>query len=187
MRCIGRVFASFCTRRGKTLVFPVSLVYYISVMDYKKLYQLFEGVTPLKTDCGALCEKACCKGEDTVGMLLFPGEETSLPAVEAGGRRFVLCGGTCQRENRPLSCRIFPFFPAADAKGRITAVIDPRGLSVCPLVRQAEHVRFDPRFARRVKTAGKLLAKDPACLAFLREVTEEIREAAQMRDLLDQL
>lgn len=154
-------------------------------MDYEILYRLFDNAAPLKTDCGVLCEKACCRGDDTVGMLLFPGEATALPVTQADGRRFVLCGGKCRREQRPLSCRIFPFFPAADAKGRITAVIDPRGLSVCPLVRQAEHVRFDPRFVRRVKTAGKLLAKDPACLAFLREITEEIREAGQMRDLLE--
>ena len=76
-------------------------------MDYKKLYRLFEDVTPLKTDCGALCGAACCKGDDTVGMLLFPGEETALPVTEAQGRRFVLCGGACERAQRPLSISHF--------------------------------------------------------------------------------
>ena len=153
-------------------------------MDYNKLYRLFAGVTPLKTDCGVLCGAACCKGDETVGMLLFPGEETSLPVTEAQGRRYVLCGGKCQRKARPLSCRIFPLFPAADEAGRIRVIADLRGLSVCPLARQAENVRFDPRFVRRVKKAGRLLAKDPACLAFLRAVTEEIGEAGKLQEMI---
>ncbi len=153
-------------------------------MDYKKLYDLFEDAAPLKTDCGVLCEKACCGGDETVGMLLFPGEETSLPVTEAGGRRYVLCGGKCSRKDRPLSCRIFPLFPVPDERGVIRVTADARGDAVCPLARQAEHVRFDPRFVRRVKKAGKLLAKDPACLAFLRETAEEIGEAEKLRELI---
>ena len=149
-------------------------------MDYKKLYHLFDLVTPLKADCGRVCDKACCRGDESAGMLLFPGERSALPVKEAQGRRFVLCGGTCGREQRPLSCRIFPFFPTVDDQGRVTAVVDPRGCAVCPLVRQAENVRFDPRFARRVKKAGKILVKDSACLAFLREVTEEIEDAKRL-------
>ena len=153
-------------------------------MDYIKLYRLFDDAAPLKTDCGVLCEKACCRGDASVGMLLFPGEETALPTVEARGRRFVLCGGNCSRADRPLSCRIFPLFPVPDERGRIRVTADARGCAVCPLARQAENVRFDRRFVRRVKKAGKLLAKDPACLAFLIETAEEIAEAGKLREMI---
>ena len=37
--------------------------------------ELLSTLTPLKTDCGALCSHACCAGDETTGMLLFPGEE----------------------------------------------------------------------------------------------------------------
>ena len=145
---------------------------------YRRLYRLFEGVTPLKRDCGVLCGGACCRGDDRTGMLLFPGEETSLPIAEADGRRFVLCGGTCERADRPLSCRIFPFLPLLSADGRVRAAPDPRGAGLCPLVRHSGEVAFDPRFLRRVKRAGRLLVRDDACRAFLLELTREAEEVS---------
>ena len=36
---------------------------------------LLDALTPLKTDCGRLCGGACCQGDETTGMLLFPGED----------------------------------------------------------------------------------------------------------------
>ena len=156
----------------------------MSQFSYDELLGLLERVTPLKADCGAVCGAACCRGDETVGMLLFPGEPSTLPVAEADGRRFVLCGGRCQREARPLACRIFPLFPAVDHRGRVRVIADPRAFPVCPLARQAQNVRFDPRFVRRVRKAGKLLAKDPACFAFLRELTDEFDEIARMNELL---
>ena len=41
---------------------------------YLQLYKLFDDVTPVPVDCGQLCDKACCKGDDS-GMFLFPGEK----------------------------------------------------------------------------------------------------------------
>ena len=38
--------------------------------------ELLENLTPLKTDCGRLCQAACCQGDENTGMLLFPEEET---------------------------------------------------------------------------------------------------------------
>lgn len=156
----------------------------MSKFSYDILFGLFRDATPLKADCGAVCGGACCKGDDTVGMLLFPGEPSTLPVAEADGRRYVLCGGHCEREARPLACRVFPLFPAVDEAGRVRVIADPRAFPVCPLARQAENVRFDPRFARRVKKAGKLLATDPACFAFLRELTDELDEIVRMNELL---
>ena len=40
---------------------------------YLQLYRLFDSITPVRTDCGGLCDKACCRGDDG-GMYLFPGE-----------------------------------------------------------------------------------------------------------------
>lgn len=36
---------------------------------------LLNDITPLKFDCGVLCNKACCKGDKNTGMYLYPGEE----------------------------------------------------------------------------------------------------------------
>ena len=151
---------------------------------YARLYALFDGVTPLAKDCGALCGKACCRGGDDLGMLLFPGEPAALPVKEQNGRRFVLCGGVCARADRPLACRIFPLFPALSPDGAVRAVPDARGYPVCPLARRFSSVRFDPAFIQNVEAAGCLLAQDPACRAFLSELTNEIAETEALRGLL---
>ena len=64
--------------------------------------------TPLSADCGLVCGKACCKGDEETGMLLFPGEETVFPVKEKNGNRLCVCKGKCDRSTRPLSCIIFP-------------------------------------------------------------------------------
>ena len=47
---------------------------------------LLETLTPLKTDCGRLCQGACCQGDEQTGMLLFPGEEAFYERI-----RLMLC------------------------------------------------------------------------------------------------
>lgn len=42
---------------------------------YTQLYNLFDKSTPIATDCGMLCGKACCNGDEECGMYLFPYEE----------------------------------------------------------------------------------------------------------------
>ena len=45
----------------------------------ERAYALLEELTPLTTDCGAVCGGRCCQeSADSEGMLLFPGEETFL-------------------------------------------------------------------------------------------------------------
>ena len=71
-------------------------------------------VTPLKSDCGRICDRACCAsmaGEET-GMLLFPSEgeryrgRPGWKILEtAGGEELLICPGRCDRSVRPLSCR----------------------------------------------------------------------------------
>lgn len=149
---------------------------------YAKVFNILSDLTPLKADCGTVCGKNCCKGDSGTGMLLFPGERTALTVKESDGRKIAICGGVCDRETRPLSCRIFPFFPAVDPDGTVVPVTDTRGAAVCPLIPNADRVVFCGEFIDAVKKAGELLMTDPDCAAFLREVTEEIaflNEAAE--------
>ncbi len=143
---------------------------------YQKAFRLLRDATPLRTDCGVLCGRRCCKGDDETGMLLFPEEPTVLRVVETGGRRLAVCGGVCNRNERPLSCRIFPFFPFVKADGGVDVRIDPRGKGVCPLVRQSQDVLFSHRFLHRVRRVGQQLCRDGECRACLWRIQQEIAQ-----------
>lgn len=136
--------------------------------------------TPLKADCGLVCDKACCRGDEDTGMLLFPGEDTVFPVKEKNGRRLCVCNGKCNRSDRPLSCIIFPFFPYMTPEGKIKARADVRGTALCPLIHHEENVLFSRIFLRRVARAGRIFAKDEECRSFLWEISREI-------DLLEKL
>ena len=147
--------------------------------DYNKLYQkvfkVLGDLTPLKADCGKLCGCACCKGDDKIGMRLFPFEESTLKITQTDeGVRLAVCNGTCNRDDRPLSCRIFPFFPTVDERGRVFVEPDYRGVRLCPMIEHIDEIIFDKRFFKAVKKAGKILSKNKECLEFMRESTEEI-------------
>lgn len=145
----------------------------------KEAFEIIGGATPLATDCGALCDAVCCKGEG--GMLLFPGEAdmlSGLPGfrlyrVPYGLRRvwWLSCAGYCDREIRPLACRMYPLAPRVDAEGQVSAWRDLRAIGTCPIVRAEP---FDPRFEDAVEKAFRLLARDPAMLSFMRTVSDEI-------------
>lgn len=145
--------------------------------------ELLECVTPLKTDCGRLCQGACCQGDDTTGMLLFPGEETLykgctfahvLPAdFDLGGTpaRLLVCRGICDRKNRPLACRLFPLFLKFKEDGSTRLRMDTRARAVCPLTDYG--VRgLDPDFRQAVRQAYDLLLADDACASYLRALDE---------------
>lgn len=149
---------------------------------YKKAKNIMEDKTPLKKDCGLLCDKACCKGDKETGMLLFPYENTTLDIIEKDNVRLCVCGGSCERKERPLSCMIFPFFPYVTKEGRIRVIPDIRGNDICPIVRNFTETKLDRRFLRRVKKVGRLLIKDEECRAFLEGVS---READVYFSLLD--
>ena len=155
----------------------------------ERAYALLEDVTPLTTDCGAVCDGRCCReSADSEGMLLFPGEEVLLADAgytirPADGGYLLTCDGTCDRSKRPLSCRIFPLFPVLTEEGRVRAVYDPRGWRMCPLVRECAHVPLRRDFVRAVRRAGRLLAADPACAAFLRLQGEEIADLNRLLGL----
>ena len=130
--------------------------------------------TPLSADCGLVCGKACCKGDESTGMLLFPGEDTPFPVKEKDGVRLCVCEGKCDRTERPLSCIIFPFYPYITESGKIKAKADIRGINICPLISHENEVLFSKIFMRRVARAGRILAKDEECRRFMWETSREI-------------
>ena len=122
-------------------------------------------------------------------MLLFPGEEAAY-AGKAGWRVIpsargpvLLCPGRCAREERPLSCRLFPLLPLAREDGGIRVVTDRRARAVCPLLRQG--IRgTDPAFRDAVREAGRILAEDPEQREFLEMLTAEQDELKALREKL---
>lgn len=142
---------------------------------YSKIFKILGDLTPLRADCGKLCDRACCKGDENTGMLLFPHEQSVLPVFETEfWGRLVVCNGICDRNTRPLACRIFPFFPTLDEKGRVFVEKDYRAFRLCPMLEHSDEIIFDPRFFRALKKVGKLLAKDAELREFLYNTTEEI-------------
>ena len=165
---------------------------------YEKVYDILDKVTPLKSACGALCDKACCKSpDDDAGMYLFPGEEVMYPDVPSwlkiepsdftyGNNEPVLiaiCSDACQRELRPLACRIFPLTPYMNRNGVLDLRIDPRAVPMCPLARQPVSYPLDEDFVDAVSKAFRLLAKDKEILSFISAVSGLIDEQERLLDL----
>ena len=150
-----------------------------------------KNMTPLKRDCGRVCGARCCRpleGEET-GMLLFPGEAEAY-AGKAGFEvrktargDLLICSGTCDREDRPLSCRLFPLLPVIGDDGKVRAVTDLRAKAVCPLARQGKSA-MDPAFADAVCEAGEILAAEDEQAVFLEMLEEEQIELKELRNRL---
>lgn len=152
--------------------------------------RLIGGLTPLKRDCGELCGAACCSESDAGdGMILFPGEEQLLPAGHEvylrtleldryGPVLLYVCPDFCDRDFRPLACRIFPLAPLRVKGGAIRSQLDARGRPVCPLARQSKQ-SLDPAFVSAVEAAFALLASDPDYNRFLTALDALVREYAR--------
>ena len=144
---------------------------------------LLEQLTPLKTDCGRLCEGACCRGDDATGMLLFPGEDALFEGCTFGNvidaefslggqtARLFVCGGSCDRANRPLACRLFPLFLKFKEDGSTKLRMDVRAKAVCPLTDYGLSA-LDPEFKQAARKAYDLLLENEACAAYLRALDE---------------
>lgn len=159
----------------------------LSCLD--KARQAVEKITPLTMDCGRVCGGACCRsleGEET-GMLLFPGEELYYQGLggyrvkEADQGRLLICSGQCRREERPLSCRVFPLLPLWREDG-VKVAMDARARAVCPLARQGK-AALQQEFAAAVRRCGEILAEDEVQRRFLIRLTEEQDELRAMRRL----
>ena len=140
---------------------------------------LLRDVTSLTMDCGLVCGGACCRslpGERT-GMLLFPGEEAHYadkPDYEVIGTEtgpLLVCAGRCRRDERPLSCRLFPLLPVVRPEG-VKVAMDARARAACPLARQG--VRgLSEDFVEAVRQAGQALMADGEQRDFLTRLTRE--------------
>ncbi len=144
--------------------------------------------TPMKTDCGRVCGARCCRpleGEET-GMLLFPGEAEAYAGKPGWTVRntargdLVICPGTCERAERPLSCRLFPLLPVIGDDGGIRVVTDLRAKAVCPLARQGKSA-MDPAFIDAVREAGEILARNDEQAVFLDLLAEEQEQLKELR------
>lgn len=145
--------------------------------------ELLNHLTPLKTDCGRLCQGACCQGDEATGMLLFPGEEAlyedcafahvvptgfSLGSTPA---QLLVCYGHCDRKNRPLACRLFPLFLKFREDQTPVLRMDARARAVCPLTDYGMKA-LDPAFRQAARRAYDLLLEDETCAAYLRALDE---------------
>ncbi len=150
---------------------------------YRQIYKIIGNSTPIGVDCGKLCNDACCKGDDETGMYLFPGEEciykgengwfqiceSEFTYSDAGKEKSVelfVCKKACQREKRPLSCRIFPLLPYINMYGELEVIMDPRGRGICPLVIM-DLTHLDDEFVKRVKRVGQIMMKSPQMREYL--------------------
>lgn len=153
---------------------------------YERLYHK----TPLGFyNCGRLCDGLCCRGEGQ-GMWLFPYEEELFVGKEGFeicetegnyGYPMVICSGECDRAERPLACRIFPLFPLVfeeDGKIRIKVVYDPRS-GMCPLSRQNKEL--DSSFIKEVRKAARYLIRDEKILEYMKAVSLELTEIAELQ------
>ena len=149
-----------------------------------KAYEIIKDLTPLRTDCGELCNKACCSPDEDGqgGMLLFPGERElcegdwcRIDSTPAGD--ILTCLSPCPRDTRPLACRIFPLTPVF-SKGVWTVRMDARARRMCPLVRSGVK-GLDREFSLAVRDALRIIASDPAGEKFLQDwqaAEEEFRD-----------
>lgn len=147
---------------------------------YKSIYDFYGETTPLCVDCGKLCSGACCESDDNeeTGMYLFPGEEKLFIGnpdfriidsqfLYSGKRaKILICKGVCDRNIRPLSCRIFPIIPYIK-EDKFSLIFDPRAKSVCPLTSLSDINELEKDFIKKTKKVTKLLLKFKETRLFL--------------------
>ena len=152
---------------------------------YKSIYNFYGNTTPLLVDCGQLCGGACCEcsDEEETGMYLFPGEELlfknkpDFKIIDSefiyGGTyaKILICKGKCNRDSRPLSCRIFPVVPYIK-NGKSEIIFDPRAKSVCPLIELPNFSHLDPLFIIKTTKVVNLLMKFKETRLFLEGLTD---------------
>ncbi|MBQ3080295.1 MAG: hypothetical protein IJC48_09920 [Clostridia bacterium] len=146
---------------------------------------LLENVTPLKTDCGLLCDHACCKPDDDAGygVWLFPEEEainmpwgttvdTLLPVTKLKVK-MLICEKGCERSLRPFQCRIFPLVPYFSKKRNEWDVrMDRRAFQLCPLLPYGKKA-LNPEFVKKAKEAVQFIAQDENGERFLQALARE--------------
>ena len=148
--------------------------------------------TPLKCDCGKLCDGLCCKGDDQRGMILFFGEEKLFEnkqefqiKKDSLGRNVLICKAYCDRKTRPLSCRMYPLFPyiyEENGEIKLKVIYDIRGINSCPIV--FRNMRVSRKFVLSVRQAGKELLRNERCKKILWDISREIDEIVKINEMM---
>ena len=146
-----------------------------------RAYEAIGEKTPMESDCGALCNAACCFTDEDGqgGVCLLPGEEKQLEGIDWGeidhdaqmDVPMLMCTDMCEREIRPFLCRIFPLCPVIGKSGKWTVRMDARARAVCPLTRGGLN-GLDPDFVRGCARAVRIIAEDSQGESFLRRWAE---------------
>ncbi len=151
--------------------------------------ELLNQVTPMRFDCGKLCGSACCdKSEAGEGMLLFPGEKELyasmpdgfhiMPDMSEENGWLLTCEGYCDRETRPLSCRLFPLIPyilKRDSGDSAGMAMDVRAWPICPLMKDGL-AGCDQSFIETAAQAARVLCAVPAHQDFIAKLTDKLAQ-----------
>ncbi len=157
---------------------------------FNTVYSVLGDVTPLKVDCGQLCNGACCEVTDEItGMYLFPGEDAMYKDMPSWGKIYdtdfsyddvyidlFTCTGKCDRNKRPLSCRIFPLVPYAKRGGKLEIRMDIRGRGMCPLATAMKIEDLAPEFVKDVTLAMHLCMANPETREFIYALSDSLDE-----------
>ena len=182
---------NFFAEKSVAYFSEIRYIEYMSNSALQKAYELLRRETPLYTDCGKLCGRACCKGDGRTGMNLLPGEPELLagkgfdilPPEGNHGCPVLVCGGRCDRAFRPFACRIFPLYPLVTLDGsgspRVGVVYDPRSESLCPLA--ADKAILNRNFVTAVRRAAKYLLRDEKIRAYLLSASADILEIEELK------
>ena len=135
----------------------------------KRIYKILDSVTPIDSDCGELCRVRCCKGGDRDGMWLLPDEDLLLKDAdfltihETLEGKYAVCNGRCNRNLRPIACRIFPYSPllfrTRTGRHSVRPVPDSRALASCALFNTGAP-EINAEFKQAVRRAGMLMLQD---------------------------
>ena len=153
----------------------------IKPSTYKAIYRLLDKVSPIDSDCGLLCDAACCAQDsgDDMGIYLLPGEEAvhdkndwknwseedaqdyEFPASWTGTVCFIKCKNSphCDRSKRPIQCRSFPLVPHLRPDGELVMVYNDFELPYsCPLIE--DEIPLNDDFVQATATVWKHLIRD---------------------------
>ena len=75
---------------------------------------------------------------------------------------------------RPLACRIFPLTPRV-CEGEVLVEPDVRAWPVCPLMECGLN-GLSAAFVKAVREAMESLAQDEACLAYMKKLSEYLKQ-----------
>ena len=180
----------------------------IKKSTYKAIYRLLDRVSPLSSDCGALCDSVCCCGKETepeddldfeMGIYLLPGEEKLFTRKESwlkwsvedaedyefphswkGKVFFVKCKTPpdCPREMRPLQCRFYPLAPYLSERGNLKLILNPAQLPYRCPL-IADKIPLQPRFIKANYTVWNRLIRDPHIYDLVQMDSKELRRTGQ--------